>query len=52
MCIRDSCYSVEFSDKPIDIRDLIKDLKNLSKGSSGSTAKNNIVRLKKMFSIN
>ncbi len=50
--IIDYCYSVEFSDKPIDIRDLIKDLKNLSKGSRGSTAKNNIVRLKKMFSIN
>ena len=46
------CYSVEFSDKPINIGDLVKELKNLDSEKSRNMENNEkIVNLKKMFSI-
>ena len=46
------CYSVEFSDKSINIGDLVKELKNLDSEKSRNMENNEkIVNLKKMFSI-
>ena len=46
------CYSVEFSDKPINIGELVKELKNLNSEKSRTMENNGkIVNLKKMFSI-